>query len=171
MAPASRSRTGVQRAAGHAADAFDGNGRAPLGRRMLGIAAHELGQHEDPPGSNNSARIAAYRTATPGGPVGPWCAYFVSWVAAKAGMPLGDHGQGFASVDALWAWAEHSGHAVSASSTPRPGDLIVWDEHVGLVERVDPDGTIHTIEGNTTDQVARRVHSAAGVVGFVRLGR
>jgi hypothetical protein len=58
---------------------------------------------------------------------------------------------------------------VPAGGVPKPGDLVVWDEHVGIVERVDPDGTLHTIEGNTSDRVARRVHPQAGVVGFVRL--
>jgi hypothetical protein len=133
---------------------------------MLRVAAGELGQQET--NWNDSARIAEYRTATPGGGVGPWCAYFVSWVARRAGVPLGDHGQGFASVDALWAWAQQSGRAVAASSQPRPGDLIVWDEHVGLVTSVDSHGLIHTIEGNTSDEVARRVHTHDGVVGFVR---
>ena len=118
---------------------------------------------------NDAPRIAEYRKATPGGAPGPWCAYFVSWVARRAGVPLGDSGQGYANVDALWSWAQQAGRAVSAGSRPRPDDLIVWDEHVGIVERVDANGLIHTIEGNTSDQVARRVHSAAGAVGYVRL--
>jgi len=132
--------------------------------QMLKIAAKELGTREDPPGSNDSPRIAQYRTAGPPAGVGPWCAYFVSWVSRRAGVPLGD--QGFASVDALWAWAEQTGRA---AQSPKPGDLIVWDEHVGIVERIDADGTIHTIEGNSSDEVARRTHSPAGVIGYVRL--
>jgi CHAP domain len=171
VAPAAHrgARTGVRRVVEDADDAVRGDGGPPLPRRMLRIAAKEIGQQEHPPGSNDSERIAHYRTATPGGPVGPWCAYFVSWVAHQAGVPLGDQEQGFASVDALWGWAQESGKAVPAGKPPRPGDLIVWDEHVGIVERVHPDGTIDTIEGNTTDQVARRQHSPDGVVGYVRL--
>ena len=42
---------------------------------------------------------------------------------------------------------------------PQPGDLIVWDEHIGVVESVDADGTIKTIEGNSSDQVARRTYA------------
>src|SRR5689334_4135177 len=49
------------------------------GSPMTTIAAAELGQAEQPPGSNDSPRIAQYRTATAGSGVGPWCAYFVSW--------------------------------------------------------------------------------------------
>lgn len=151
-------------------------GRVPVGRGAAGAlaaAAGEVGQAEQPPGSNDSPRIAEYRSAVPGGPVGPWCAYFVSWAARQAGVPLGDRGEGFASVDALYAWAQRSGRAVPASAgPPSPGDLIVWDEHVGIVEAVLPDGTIKTIEGNSSDQVARRTYPAGGggAIGYVRLG-
>jgi hypothetical protein len=144
-----------------------------VGARMVAIASGEVGQAEQPPGSNNSPRIAQYRSATAGAPgPGPWCAYFVSWAARQAGAPLGDQGQGFGSVDALWSWAQSSGKAYTASSgqTPQPGDLIVFHEHVGMVESVDANGQIHTIEGNSSDQVARRVHPMSDAVGFVRVG-
>jgi hypothetical protein len=60
----------------------------------------------------------------------------------------------------------------AAGATPAPGDLIVWDEHIGVVESVDADGTVHTIEGNSSDQVSRRTHDASGggAIGYVRLG-
>src|SRR5689334_12530312 len=149
---------------------------APAGNspaaRMVAMAQGEVGQAEQPPGSNNSARIAQYRTATAGAPgPGPWCAYFVSWLARNAGVPVGDHGQGFGSVDALYAWAQKSGRAVPASSgqNPKPGDLIVWDEHIGIVESVKPDGSIQTIEGNSSDRVSRRVHPKGDAIGYVRM--
>ena len=44
------------------------------GSPMTTIAAAEVGQAEQPPGSNDSPRIAQYRTATAGSGVGPWCA-------------------------------------------------------------------------------------------------
>jgi hypothetical protein len=140
--------------------------------RMVAMAQGEVGQAEQPPGSNNSPRIAQYRTATAGAPgPGPWCAYFVSWLARNAGVPVGDHGQGFGSVDALYAWAQKSGRAVPASSgqNPKPGDLIVWDEHIGIVESVRPDGSIQTIEGNSSDRVSRRVHPKGDAIGYVKM--
>ena len=73
----------------------------------------------------------------------------------------------------MWAWGERAGKAIPAGSgTPQPGDLIVWDEHIGVVESVQPDGRITTIEGNSSDQVARRSYDASGggAVGYVRLG-
>lgn len=138
---------------------------------LVAAAAAEVGQAEQPPGSNDSPRIAMYRQATVGSGVGPWCAYFTSWAAQQAGMPLGDHGEGFGSVDVLYAWAQRSGRAVANGPgvVPRPGDLIVWDEHIGLVEGVLPNGQIQTIEGNSSDRVSRNLRDSADALGFVRM--
>jgi hypothetical protein len=145
-----------------------------LGGGALGAAQGEVGQAEQPPGSNDSPRIAMYREAvSPDAGVGPWCAYFVSWAARQGGVPLGPDGAGFASVDALYEWAEQSGRAIpAAAGPPAPGDLIVWDEHVGIVEAVLPDGGICTIEGNSGDRVERNRYGAdgGGAIGYVRLG-
>jgi hypothetical protein len=140
-------------------------------QKMLATAAGEVGVREAPPGSNNSPRIAEYRGATAGAPgPGPWCAYFVSWVAQQSGVPVGPNGQGFGSVDALYSWAQQSGKALPRGAQPQPGDLIVWDEHIGMVESVDASGAVHTIEGNSSDQVIRRTHAAGSALGYVRLG-
>jgi len=125
---------------------------------------------EQPPGSNDSPRIAQYRQATAGNPgPGAWCAYFVSWASRQAGAPLGDYGQGFGRVDDVWSWAQGAGRT---TQTPAPGDLVVWDEHIGIVESVQADGSITTVEGNSSDQVARRTYGPdhGGAVGFVRIG-
>jgi len=148
-------------------------GGTPAGQAILNLVRGEVGATEQPPGSNDSARIAQYRQATAGSGVGPWCAYFTSWAAREAGVPLGDAGQGFGRVDDVWAWAERSGKAIPAGGArPQPGDLIVWDEHIGIVESVGADGTIATIEGNSSDSVARRTYGSGGggAVGYVRLG-
>jgi hypothetical protein len=144
----------------------------PAGQAILNAIRPEVGQAEQPPGSNDSPRIAQYRQATAGSGVGPWCAYFVSWAARQAGVPLGDSGQGFGRVDDVMAWAQKTGKALPAGSTPSAGDLIVWDEHIGVVESVDADGTIHTIEGNSSDKVSQRTYGrdGGGAVGYVRLG-
>jgi hypothetical protein len=146
-------------------------GAGSPGSAMTLIAGAEVGQAQQPPGSNDSARIAQYRTATAGSGVGPWCAYFVSWVSRQAGMPLGDHGEGFGSVDQLYAWAQHNGRAVpnGRGVVPRPGDLIVWDEHIGIVEQVLPGGRIQTLEGNSSDKVSRNVHDFSDALGYVRM--
>jgi cell wall-associated NlpC family hydrolase len=142
------------------------------GQAIVAAARGEVGQVEQPPGSNDSPRIAQYRKATAGSAVGPWCAYFVSWAARQAGVPIGDSGQGFGLVDDVMAWGQRTGKALPAGAKPQPGDLIIWDEHMGIVEEVTPDGKIRTIEGNSSDSVARREYGAdgGGAVGYVRLG-
>jgi hypothetical protein len=149
------------------------SGGTSAGQAILNAVRGEVGVREQPPGSNDSPRIAQYRQATAGSGVGPWCAYFTSWAARQAGVPLGDQGQGFGRVDDVYAWAQRTGKAIPAGTAkPQPGDLIVWDEHIGVVESVDPNGAIHTIEGNSSDQVARRTYGAdgGGAIGYVRLG-
>lgn len=153
--------------------AFTPTAAPGAGGGAVSAAAGEVGQVEQPPGSNDSARIAEYRTAVAGSGVGPWCAYFVSWAAKQAGTPVGEAGQGFGSVDALYAWAQRTGRATPAGGgPPQPGQLIVWDEHIGIVESVGADGSIKTIEGNSSDSVARRTYGpdGGGALGYVTLG-
>ena len=145
------------------------------GQAIVNLVSQEVGVAEQPPGSNDSPRIAQFRQATAGSGVGPWCAYFTSWAAREAGVPLGDNGQGFGRVDDVYAWAQKAGKAIpntGAGVKPQPGDLIVWDEHIGVVESVGADGTINTIEGNSSDQVSRRSYApgARPAIGYVRLG-
>jgi CHAP domain len=145
------------------------------GQKALAFAQQEIGQAEQPPGSNDSPRIAEYRTATAGSGVGPWCSYFVSWAAKNAGAPLGEAGQGFGAVSAVSAWAQRTGRWNPAASgqPPQAGDLVVWGgQHIGIVESVDAEGKIHTIEGNSSNMVTRRTHDASGdgATGYVRLG-
>jgi hypothetical protein len=149
-------------------------GGTPAGQAMVNLAGQEVGVAEQPPGSNDSPRIGQYRQATAGSGVGPWCAYFVSWAARNAGVPIGDQGQGFGAVSDVWAWAQRSGKAIEpGTQPPQPGDLLVWGgRHIGLVESVDAAGSIHTIEGNSSNRVARRTYGpdGGGATGYVRLG-
>jgi hypothetical protein len=144
------------------------------GQRMVQIAEAEVGQSEQPPGSNDSPRIAEYRTATAGSGVGPWCAYFASWAANQAGIPLGEAGQGFGAVSAVADWGKRTGRFFEpGTQTPQPGDLIIWGgEHIGIVESVGADGSINTIEGNSSNAVSRRTYGpdGGGATGFVRPG-
>jgi hypothetical protein len=141
--------------------------------RMVAIAESQLGQAEQPPGSNESPAIAQYRTATEGASPGePWCAYFASWVAQQAGEPIGAQGEGLGSVSEIWSWAQSSGRAVTNGPgvVPKPGDLIVFGgEHVGIVKWMLPNGQIQTIEGNYENKVSANVRSPTEATGYVSM--
>jgi hypothetical protein len=143
------------------------------GARIVAIAESQLGQSEQPPGSNESPAIAQYRTATAAAvPGAPWCAYFASWVASQAGEPIGAGGQGAGAVEDVWSWAQSTGRAIANGPgvVPQPGDLIVFgDEHVGIVRDVLPNGQIQTIEGNYENKVAANVRSPTEATGYVNM--
>ncbi len=154
--------------------ATNGLGGQGAGARIVAAAESQLGQTEQPPGSNEGPAIAAYREATAGAvPGAPWCAYFASWAARQAGEPLGPAGEGLGSVSEIWSWAQSSGRAIpnGPGVVPQPGDLIVFGgEHVGIVRELLPDGRIATIEGNYENKVAANVRSAGEATGYVNMG-
>lgn len=148
------------------------------GQQIAALASAELGVAEQPPGSNDAPRIAEYRTATAGAAAGqPWCAYFTSWVAAKAGVPIGPDGQGLGYVPTVKQWAEQTGRYIPAGAgSPQVGDLVVFDrggdgvlDHMGVVTGASPDGSIQTVEGNSSDAVSARSYGPGGYAGLVRL--
>lgn len=146
---------------------------ASPGERIVSIAETQVGQTEQPLGSNESPAIAQYRTATAGAiPGAPWCAYFASWVARQAGEPLGSEGQGLGAVSEIWSWAQSAGRALpnGPGAMPKPGDLIVFGgEHVGIVRRVLANGDIETIEGNYENKVALNVRTPSEPTGYVSM--
>ncbi len=160
--------------AGAPASALGAPGSASgAGQQIVRIAESQLGQTEQPPGSNESPAIAMYRTATAGAlPGAPWCAYFASWAARQAGEPLGANGEGLGSVAQIWSWAQSTGRAIpnGPAVTPQPGDLIVFgDEHVGIVREVLPNGDIATLEGNYENKVAANVRTPTEATGYVNM--
>lgn len=149
-------------------------GESNPGARIVAAAESQIGQTEQPPGSNESPAIAMYRSATVGAiPGAPWCAYFASWAARQAGEPIGLHGEGQGAVAGIWSWAQSVGRAVpnGPGVVPAPGDLIVFgDQHVGIVRDVLPNGSIQTIEGNYENKVAANVRTPTEATGYVNMG-
>lgn len=147
-------------------------GGTPSGMRMLAAAQGEVGHAEVPPGSNDGPRLGTYRAAVAGAAAGqPWCAYFVSWAAAQAGAPLGEGGQGYGAVSQIAAWGQRTGRLVPPpGESPLPGDIILFgDRHVGIVESVAADGSLVTVEGNSSHAVSRVTRQPGEATGFVRL--
>ena len=72
-------------------------------------------------------------------------------------------------------------HQWKGRHDPKPGDLVIFDwqkdgtaDHVGIVKRVNHDGTIQTIEGNTPNPktgqygVWEKTRPMSQIVGFAR---
>lgn len=124
------------------------------------------GIREIPRGSNTSPGIARYRGAmVPRARPAAWCAYFASWVTKRAGAPLGVHGYGIASAAGISVWARRTGRW---RHLPRPGDVAVYDHHVGIVATVSG-SRMTTVEGNWSDRVSRLSRSRSEAFGFARV--
>lgn len=102
----------------------------------------------------------------------PWCAIFVSWVAAQC--KLSEYIPSFASCSRMVSYFKSKGQYVTRRQrqNPEAGDIIFydWDEpaengadHVGIVEKIT--GTMLTvIEGNYSDSVKRRFIDKSSVL-------
>jgi hypothetical protein len=129
---------------------------------MLRVARSELGVRETGGGSRGNQQKYSREMDMP---VTEWCAIFVSWCLRKAGVP-----KAHASTR-VTLFARYYANVGRFVRTPRPGDLACFDwegdgrfDHVGIVEKVLPDGRLVTIEGNTNrgddqDGVYRMVRS------------
>ncbi len=145
------------------------------GNEIVRIAQSQLGTAESPPGTN----------CNPYGPCVEWCSLFVSWVWMKAGVPLEGSTATYAYSGTVYKWAKaHEGgglpvvsapgepfsaaeangaRVLGPTETPVPGDAVLYGTgpefgeslHIGIVERVFPNGEITTIDGNLGDRVAR----------------
>lgn len=152
--------------------------RTPLrttAAQVLAVAASQVGVMESPPGSNNVLYDRWY------GLRGPWCAMFVSWVFDQCRSDLNiSTTKGFAYCPAGVEYFKANGRW---SKTPQVGAIVFyqWADqdrpcHTGIVYKVGADGTIWTIEGNTSagtagsqsngGMVARRHRSTTYVVGY-----
>src|SRR3954464_10470176 len=143
--------------------------RANVSSRIVALARKELklGVREVPDGSNRAPAIRRYETATRGAMFGaPWCAYFVSYVARRAGAPIGAGGSGIGYVPYIRSWAQQTKRW---KRTPRAGDLITFPQHVGIVENVYANHTLTTIEGNSGTPVRRRWRRWGEATGYVRV--
>jgi cell wall-associated NlpC family hydrolase len=120
--------------------------------KIIQIAAKEIGQTEKPANSNRTkyGKWAKFDGVA-------WCGIFVSWVYAHAGVPLPKIGfafPGFAGTQTAMAQLKKWGKIVQQ---PEPGDIVFFDwnndkrvDHVGIVVQLLSNGTVTTIEGNTS---------------------
>ncbi|MBR3836130.1 MAG: InlB B-repeat-containing protein [Clostridia bacterium] len=104
-----------------------------------------------------------------------WCAFFVVWCARQANIDSSIiRTSGVACADSGYLNVPYYSRT---SHSPQSGDLVFfnwpstsdsWD-HVGIVEYVESNGTVHTIEGNSSNRVKRCSYSANGTSESNRL--
>ena len=114
------------------------------------IARAEIGTKENPPDSNKTK----YGEFTKHNGQ-PWCGSFVMWCAAQVKLNIPNVVSTIAGVSGfqgkgLWSNA--------ATASPVPGDIVFFDfpggqeiDHVGIVVKDNLDGTVVTVEGNTSE--------------------
>lgn len=137
--------------------------------RILDAARAELGTAET--GENRGA-VLKYPNYFGRG-AEPYCADFVSYVLRQSGGRMNDP-----YCPSVVNQLRRDGNW-KGKSNPQPGDLVLFDwdrdgeaDHIGLVERVNADGTIATIEGNTENPqtgregVWRRTRTMGTILGF-----
>lgn len=120
--------------------------------RMLEVAKSQVGVIEGP--KDNETLYGAFTGAN----FQAWCGSLMMWCAKQAGVTIPNTvytPAGAAAFKAKGKWAD------AKDAHPQPGDLVYFSfipaaqpnspiQHVGIVVKDNGDGTITTVEGNTT---------------------
>lgn len=133
---------------------------------ILEIASKELGTVEVP---DNLTKYGKWF----GLDGNPWCAMFVSWVYAQAGLSANIAAQskkGFASCDAGLKWFSKNGKLVPIGQA-QEGDIVFFQfdtdaqpDHVGIVEKNNTVlKSLTCIEGNTSPNNSGSQSNGGGV--------
>lgn len=119
--------------------------------KFLEVAQAEVGTAEGP--KENETKYGKFTKMD----FQPWCGSFVMWVAHEVGLKLPNcvyTPAGKSGFQGLGTWSN------AETAKPKPGDIVFFDfapggaavEHVGIVLKNNADGTITTIEGNTSPE-------------------
>ena len=151
-----------------------GNQRADI----VAIAQTQVGYHEGSldgttSGSNNYTKYNVDLYKIDGSYCYAWCQSFIAWCAKQAGVSSSVIKRTAGTIDAMDFFKSQQVWQGN-SYTPQSGDIIYFRSsssnsgyHVGIVESVSG-STIHTIEGNYSNKVARHSVSvgASSIVGY-----
>ena len=118
-------------------------------KQFIATARAEIGYVEGP--KDNETKYGAFTKAN----YQPWCGSFVMWCAKQVALKIPNvvsTTAGAAKFQGIGAWSNNE------TAKPKPGDLVFFDfadggnpvDHVGIVVKDNGDGTVTTIEGNTS---------------------
>lgn len=147
---------------------------------LLKMAASQIGVKEKPANSNNVKYNTEYYGRVVSGSDYPWCCAFIWWLFKACGASkLFYGGRKTAYCPTVENYYKSLGKWYS---TGKVGDLVLFDfsgkgiaGHIGIVEKVNSDGSYTTIEGNTGSgndanggSVMRRIRYKSSIRGFAR---
>lgn len=130
---------------------------------IVDVAIGEIGYKEH---GSNKTKYGEYTGANGAA----WCHSFVSWCAHEAGVSTSIVPK-TASTTYGMQWFQKKGQfKYKGKYTPKRCDIVYFKtnrNHAGIVESVSG-GQLHTIEGNTSNKVARRSYSLndATITGY-----
>lgn len=150
----------------------------------LKVAQSQVGQKENPLGSNWGHPVQDFLARAGVDEAAAWCMAFMYWCFDEAakGMVITNPLTKTASVSHAWqvAYPAHKSTAIPAYE-PQAGDIFIMlfktgGGHTGIVESVNEDGTLNTIEGNSnsngspegTEVVRHKRTFAPPIVGLLR---
>ncbi|RJQ77417.1 CHAP domain-containing protein [Pseudonocardiaceae bacterium YIM PH 21723] len=130
--------------------AFAATAHAATGQDIANLANANLGKTAC---GTNSKGGQGFYTSCSGGPEA-WCADFAKWVWAQNGIPVNGLTP---AASSFYQYGRNNGTLhTSASYTANVGDAVVyqidsngsWAQHVGLVTKVNGNGSIEVTNGN-----------------------
>lgn len=131
--------------------------------QYVGLLVKQNGIGEDPPGSNHNKFTEWYWGKGTRGSAYAWCAVFTCWgfdqLGARSMIPW------TASCSAAVRGWKERGQWLGATKSIRVGDIFYIPggstgfEHVGVVAKVNSNGTFVSIEGNWTNKVTQKTRT------------
>ena len=146
--------------------------------KILNIARAEIGVKESPKNSNNVKYNTEYYGREVNSSAYAWCCVFIWWLFKQAGVSnLFCNGKKTASCTYVKNTMKKQ-----IVDNAKAGDLVLFQfdkdsaaDHIGIIEKVNSDGTYTTIEGNTAigndsngGEVMRRTRKKSLVMCFIR---
>lgn len=149
-------------------------------KKIIEMAISQIGIKEQPANSNNVKYNTEYYGREVSGADYPWCCAFVWWVFKHCNASdLFYGGQKTAYCPTVENYYKKQGKWYTSGQI---GDMVLFDfsgkgiaGHIGIVEKVNSDGSYTTIEGNTGSgndanggAVMRRTRYKSSIRGFAR---
>ena len=149
-------------------------------QKIIKMAASQIGIKEQPANSNKVKYNTEYYGREVSGSDYPWCCAFIWWVFKHCdASALFYGGKKTAYCPTVENYYKQQGKWYKSG---KPGDMVLFDfsgkgiaGHIGIVEKVNSDGSYTTIEGNTGSgndanggAVMRRTRYKSSIRGFAR---